>query len=80
MFAFPSVFAMIGGAHQDHRFLKNSGGKLSMEKYNVTSNVPFLAMLSGKQSFGDLCKEMKLPNMGLAVSTSLLVALRHFKK
>jgi len=39
-FTFPVVFAFIGGWHQDHRFLKGSGGTLSLERYSKTSNIP----------------------------------------
>ena len=31
LFSMPSVFALIGGAHQDHRYRKSSGGYLSPE-------------------------------------------------
>ena len=80
MFTFPSIFALIGGAHQDHRFLRNSGGSLSVERYNATSNIPFLAIAMGKQKLEDVWNEIKAPNMGIALCTSLLVSLRHIRR
>lgn len=78
MFTFPSIFAYIGGSHQDHRFLKNSGGTLSLEKYNKTSNVPFLAILTGKQSIKDVANEVKVTNMSIALGMSLLIGAKRF--
>ena len=45
MFGFPVVFALVGGAHQDYRYRRGSGGLLSPEKDAVTSNIPFGALV-----------------------------------
>jgi uncharacterized membrane protein len=78
MFTFPSIFAMIGGAHQDHRFLKGSGGNLTLEKYEKTSNIPFGAILSGKQNISDVKKELKTTNFSIALGMSVLLGMKRF--
>jgi uncharacterized membrane protein len=78
MFSFPVIFAYIGGAHQDHRFLKGSGGTLSIEKYNKTSNLPFIAILRGDQSLSDVMRELKGSNMAAALALSSLYAVKRF--
>ena len=47
LFAFPLLFAWVGGAHQDYRYRRNMGGSLSPQVDAVTSNVPFYAFLTG---------------------------------
>lgn len=79
MFSFPMAFAYIGGAHQDMRFRRGSGGTLTDDKYNKTSNVPFFALVTGKQSWATLSSEMKYSNMSIALATSALLALRKFR-
>ena len=79
MFGFPIAFAYIGGAHQDIRFLRGSGGVLSQEKYEKTSNVPFGAFLTGQQTWEKLSSELKYPNMALALATSVLLTLRRIR-
>lgn len=76
MFTFPMVFAFIGGAHQDYRHRRNSGGTLDTEKDAVTSNVPFLALLTGKQEWSKLAEETKQGNAAVAVVIALGLALR----
>lgn len=76
MFSFPLAFAYIGGAHQDQRFLRGSGGTLTQEKYDKTSNVPFYALVTGKQSWSSLSDEIKYSNVYIALFTSLLLALK----
>jgi hypothetical protein len=66
MFTFPIVFALIGSEHQDYRFRRGSGGTLTPEYEHLTSNIPFAALLSGRQSFKKLYDEMKWTNAGLA--------------
>lgn len=73
MFSFPIVFAYIGGWHQDQRHLRGSGGYLAKEKYSITSNVPFVALIQGKQSWKDLASEVKETNLGLAVFVSSVI-------
>jgi len=45
----PVMVALIGGSHTDSRHRRGMGGSLTKDFDDVTSNVPFLAMLSGKQ-------------------------------
>lgn len=79
MFSFPMLFAYIGGAHQDARFLRGSGGTLTQEKYHRTSNVPFYAFVTGHQSWTTLSSEIKYSNMSIALATSALMALRKIR-
>ena len=44
--AFPIVFTMIGGAHQDHRH--RASGQLSEERDALTSHAPFGALIEGR--------------------------------
>lgn len=74
LFGFPLVFALIGGAHQDYRYRRGIGGSLPSSTEAVTSNVPFLALLSGSQSWSNLYYETKWTNAGL--SLALLLATR----
>lgn len=45
----PLLIAWLGGAHTDSRFRRGMGGTLSKEMDEVTSHVPFVAMMSGRQ-------------------------------
>jgi len=65
-FAGPILLATFGTAHQDSRFRRNMGGTLSPEKERITSNIPFLALIAGKQDWEKLGNEMKWLNCGLA--------------
>jgi len=76
MFSMPTIFALVGGAHQDYRYRRNLGGELSPEVDAVTSNVPFVALSTGKQSWVALGEELKWTNVALALFTSALLALR----
>ena len=77
-YGFPIVFALIGGWHQDVRYLRGSGGILTKEKYEITSNIPFMALLEGKQKWSDLEKELKWSNAEVAafLSSTLLMFRR----
>jgi len=80
----PLIVAWLGGAHTDSRFRRGMGGTLSQEMDHVTSNVPFVAMMSGTQGdvgqvWSDLMgKELKglnaLVSFGLAAG--IVVASR----
>lgn len=48
----PMMVAWIGGGHTDSRHRRGMGGELSRDMDAVTSNVPFWAMLSGRQGVG----------------------------
>jgi uncharacterized membrane protein len=76
MFVFPSVFALVGGAHQDSRFRRGMGGTLTPEVDAKTSNVPFWALVSGRQPWGKLGEELKVSNAGIAIVAAVLLALR----
>ncbi|GMH86681.1 hypothetical protein TrST_g13931 [Triparma strigata] len=77
----PLAVAFIGGAHQDYRFRRGWGGVLTEEMDERTSNVPFLAMVMGKQGgvgevFGKMVEEGKGLNAGVAILTAGALALR----
>lgn len=78
--AMPAMVALIGGAHTDSRFRRGMGGDLSEEYDGATSNIPFLAMLSGKQGnvldvLGEFGGEIKPLNAMIAVGVSGLWVL-----
>lgn len=75
----PAAVALFGGAHMDSRHRRGMGGNLSPERDAVTSLVPFVALLSGAQSWTALCDELKPTNCAAAALLSALVfALRGF--
>ncbi|KAI8834034.1 hypothetical protein BJ741DRAFT_610800 [Chytriomyces cf. hyalinus JEL632] len=71
---FPIVFAVIGGAHQDARFLRS--GAFTQEYLNETSLIPFWALMTGKQKWSDLCNEVKWVNASVGLLGALLLARR----
>ena len=76
MFSMPALFALIGTAHQDSRFRRhNMGGELPPDVDAVTSNLPFVALLQGRQSWSALAEEVKWLNCSVAVAGALLLAL-----
>ena len=77
----PLMVALVGGAHTDSRFRRGMGGNLSKEYDEATSNIPFLALLSGRQGnvvkkLQDFAEEVKPLNLALAVGASGLWVLR----
>lgn len=80
MYTFPIIFAYIGTSHQDYR-RKYCGHlpALTKEIEKSTSNIPFLALLKGSQSWDNLKKEMKWTNPAMAVSLAALFALRRIR-
>lgn len=75
----PAAIAWLGGSHTDSRFRRGMGGTLSPEYESQTSNVPFWAMISGKQGsgcWGKISEEMKPLNALAAVAVSTLWILR----
>jgi hypothetical protein len=66
----PTLVALIGGAHTDSRYRRGMGGTLEEGYEKQTSNIPFWALMSGKQ--GDVGREMmeevKMLNAAVAVS------------
>jgi uncharacterized membrane protein len=79
MGSFPIVFALIGGAHQDSRYRRCMGGSLSKEKDEKTSNIPFLAFLSGNQQWSSLIDEIKWTNAALASLIALGFTLKRLR-
>ena len=77
-YTMPAAFAFIGGEHQDYRYRRGIGGELTPEVDRVTSNVPFVALLRGKQSFEKLGDELKWVNAGVGLTIALGLATRRF--
>jgi len=74
----PIMVALVGGSHTDSRYRRGMGGELPKEIDDVTSNIPFLAMLSGRQ--GDVTeaiaacgKEIKPINAMLGVGLAAMI-------
>lgn len=76
MFAFPLVFAAVGSTHQDSRFRRGMGGELSPEMEQKSSNVPFLALAQGRQSWTKLGEEIKWSNAMIAMALSAMIFVR----
>lgn len=79
--AMPVMVALIGGAHTDSRFRRGMGGTLEEKYDNATSNIPFLAMLSGRQgdvldAIRDFGKDIKPLNAAIALGVSGLWVLK----
>ena len=78
----PAMVALIGGAHTDSRHRRGMGGELCKEVDEVTSNVPFLAMIMGRQeggvmqTFQALGDEVKVLNAALAAGGAALWVAR----
>jgi uncharacterized membrane protein len=78
----PAAVAWLGGSHTDSRFRRGMGGTLEPGYASQTSNVPFMAMLTGKQGSGSwsaLLNETKPLNAALAVGMSSLWVLRRVR-
>jgi len=72
----PTAVAWLGGWHTDSRFRRGMGGSLDPAYDSVTSNVPFAAMLTGRQgsspadSFRQLAGDVKPLNAGIAAAVA----------
>lgn len=71
----PLLVAWIGGAHTDSRFRRGMGGELTREYDEMTSNVPFWAMVTGRQGnvlevWKEAAEEIKPLNAALAVGAA----------
>jgi len=77
----PALVAWLGGSHTDSRFRRGMGGTLHAEYDSQTSNIPFLAMISGKQNgcWEGLVKEIKPVNAALALVASSAWVLRRMR-
>lgn len=65
----PALVALIGGWHTDSRFERGMGGTLKTEYKDQTSNIPFAAMILGKQQYETMqFAEVKALNVLLATS------------
>jgi uncharacterized membrane protein len=76
----PAAVAWLGGMHTDSRYRRGLGGTLDPWYDSQTSNVPFTAMLSGKQgsvsqAFSDLANEIKPLNALMAAGVSTVWVL-----
>mmetsp|Transcript_13214 Transcript_13214/g.15136 ORF Transcript_13214/g.15136 Transcript_13214/m.15136 type:complete len:294 (+) Transcript_13214:140-1021(+) len=76
----PTLMALIGGWHTDSRFERGMGGTLSEDYKAKTSNIPFAALIAGKQESGAweslLFKEIKPLNALLATSLAAFWVMR----
>jgi uncharacterized membrane protein len=81
----PAAIAWLGGMHTDSRFRRGMGGTLDPSYESQTSNLPFVAMLSGKQgsvsqAFSDLALvEIKPLNALMAAGLSTVWVLSRGK-
>jgi protein-S-isoprenylcysteine O-methyltransferase Ste14 len=80
LFAFPTIWAVAGGAHIDMRHRRGSGGALNAAQEDKTSHLPFLALLRGKQSWQALVDELKISNAALALAAGTLLAWRRGRR
>ena len=74
----PMMVALIGGGHTDSRHRRSIGGELSKDLDDVTSNIPFYAMLSGKQgnvidAISECGAETKAINAMLGIGTAAII-------
>lgn len=73
--SFPSIVALVGGAHTDSRYHRGLGGSLSTEYDAKTSNIPFIALVKNG-GWKELAPEMKPLNALLATSVATVYVLR----
>ncbi len=78
MGAFPILWALVGGAHIDSRHKRGSGGVLDKVKESKTSHIPFLAMMSGRESFRDFLNGFIVKNGACALTLGGILACRRF--
>jgi len=78
----PVAIAWLGGAHTDSRFRRGMGGTLDPRYDAETSNVPFAAMLTGRQgsdSMRKMMEEGKPLNAAVAILASGLWVARRIR-
>jgi len=82
----PVLVALVGGSHQDYRYRRGMGGVLPEDMDRRTSNVPFVAMVTGAQekggvgdAVGKMIDEAKGLNAAAAVAVAVGMALRRGK-
>ena len=71
----PLFVALVGTHHQDYRYRRNIGGTLSPEKESVTSNIPFLALVTGRNDWYELFNELKKLNCLVGITSVGLLML-----
>jgi uncharacterized membrane protein len=76
---FFAVMALVGGAHQDHRYLKS--GALDPAIYAATSHLPFYALVTqslekGGEPWQELVDEVAWANAGVALAAAAMLASR----
>ncbi len=79
-YTFPAIYSVIGSSHQDYRYRRGSGGTLTPEREAASSNLPFVALVTGRQSWAKLADEFKWMNAGAAALVGLGFALRQLKR
>lgn len=78
----PAAIAWLGGWHTDSRYRRGMGGTLEPGYASQTSNLPFGALISGRQGHGSwqaLANELKPLNAAVAIGASTLWVLRRVR-
>ena len=70
LFASPMGISFLGTHHQDSRYRRGIGGTLSKARDEATSNIPFAALLLGRQSWPDMWNELDQERLAIAVAVS----------
>eukprot|EP00929_Paragymnodinium_shiwhaense_P110319 TRINITY_DN77224_c0_g1_i1.p1 TRINITY_DN77224_c0_g1~~TRINITY_DN77224_c0_g1_i1.p1 ORF type:complete len:264 (+),score=37.89 TRINITY_DN77224_c0_g1_i1:80-871(+) len=70
----PLLSMAILAVHSDR--VQRRNGQLSAAREEQTSNVPFLAMLDGRQAWSVMCSELDETNIRVAVAMACVMALR----
>lgn len=68
LFAGPLGVSLIGTFHQDSRYRRGMGGALSPARDAATSNIPFVALVQGRQSWQDLWQEIDGQRLAIGVA------------
>ena len=76
----PLFVALVGTHHQDYRYRRNIGGTLTPEKEKATSNIPFVALLAGRNDWYELFNELKKMNCLIGITTVGLILLSKGKR
>lgn len=78
----PALVAWLGGSHTDSRFRRGMGGTLHPEYDSQTSNLPFLAMITGRQigCWEGLGNELKPLNATIALFASSAWVFRRMRR
>jgi len=79
----PAAVAWLGGSHTDSRFRRGMGGTMSPDYESRTSNIPFWAIVCGKQgsrSWQGLMEDIKPLNAFVALGATSLWVLRRIPR